>query len=131
MKKASALLTAVLVFVVLIVFGVWFFHHSEGWSFVDAFYFSVMILTTVGYGDFVPTHDVSKIVTSIYGIICIPIVLFVFGVITESYFESRIKRLERRLRSIITREEEIEKDVEEIEEDIEETEDKVEDLDKK
>lgn len=118
MKRFSALLTALIVILILIVFGVWFFSHSEGWSLIDSFYFSVMTLTTVGYGDFVPTHDVSKIVTALYGVVCIPIVLFIFGVIAENYFENRMKSLEHRLREIMSQEKEIEEAIEETEEKI-------------
>lgn len=35
----------------------------EGWSWVDALYFCVATLTTVGYGDVTPTTDVGKVFT--------------------------------------------------------------------
>jgi voltage-gated potassium channel Kch len=35
----------------------------EGWSVVDALYFSVVSLLTVGYGDYVPTSDGAKLFT--------------------------------------------------------------------
>jgi len=126
MKRFSALLAALFVVFVLLIFGIWFFSHSEGWSLVDSFYFSVMTLTTVGYGDLVPTHDLSKIVTAIYGFVSIPIVLFMFGVIAENYFENRMKGIERRMREIMSQEKEIEEAIEEAEEKIEETEESIE-----
>ena len=46
--------------------GVWFYMRFEGWSFVDALYFSVITLTTVGYGDFSPQTSVGKIFTVFY-----------------------------------------------------------------
>ena len=48
-----------LVFVVLVtlVGGTIFYSTIEGWSVVDAFYFSVTTLTTVGLGDLAPDHD--------------------------------------------------------------------------
>ena len=49
--------------------GTWFYHQVEGWSWLDAFYFSVITLTTVGYGDFSPQTAVGKIFTIIYIII--------------------------------------------------------------
>ena len=46
--------------------GTAFYHQAEGWSFLNAFYFSAITLTTVGYGDLHPTTDVAKIFTVIY-----------------------------------------------------------------
>jgi len=68
-----------LIVAILLVFsylfaGTIFFHLAEGWSFVDAFYFSGVTLTTVGYGDFVPKHDLSKIVTVFFAFSGISIV---------------------------------------------------------
>ncbi len=38
----------------------------EHWTGVDALYFSVMTMTTVGYGDLTPTTNISKIFTVVY-----------------------------------------------------------------
>lgn len=38
----------------------------EDWGWVDAFYFSAVTLTTVGFGDFTPTTAASKIFTVFY-----------------------------------------------------------------
>ena len=43
-----------------------FYSNVEGWSSIDALYFSVMTMSTIGYGDFVPTTDNSKIFTIIF-----------------------------------------------------------------
>jgi len=39
---------------------------SEGWTIIQALYFSVVTLTTVGYGDFTPTSAGTQIFTIIY-----------------------------------------------------------------
>lgn len=43
-----------------------FYHFIEGWSWLNSVYFSVITLTTVGYGDFHPVTDGGKIFTIFY-----------------------------------------------------------------
>lgn len=46
----------------------------EGWSLPDAAYFSVVTLTTVGYGDLSPTTTMSKLFVIYYSVVSIAIV---------------------------------------------------------
>ena len=49
-------------------FGLW-----EEWSMVDALYFVIVTITTVGYGDLVPLTDKAKIFTVFFmvaGLVC-------------------------------------------------------------
>lgn len=52
--------------VALLATGTVFYTLVEKWSFVDAFYFSVTTLTTVGFGQPAPTTDVGKIFTAFF-----------------------------------------------------------------
>jgi voltage-gated potassium channel len=51
-----------LVFLTLLT-GTIFYSYQEGWTLIDAFYFSVTTLTTVGLGDPAPTTPVGKLFT--------------------------------------------------------------------
>ena len=42
------------------------YRYLEGWRWIDAIYFSVITLATVGYGDFSPQTDAGKIFTIFY-----------------------------------------------------------------
>ena len=55
----------ILVFFTLLT-GTIFYSLQEGWSLVDALYFSVTTLTTVGYGDLAPTTTIGKLFTVVY-----------------------------------------------------------------
>ena len=46
--------------------GTVFYHLVEKFSWIDAYYFSVVTLATVGYGDLVPRTDVGKLFTTLY-----------------------------------------------------------------
>lgn len=50
----------------LILSGTLFYSSFEGWSVVDSFYFSVVTLATVGYGDLAPKTVGGKLVTIVY-----------------------------------------------------------------
>ncbi|MEA5058364.1 MAG: ion transporter [Anaerotignum propionicum] len=54
-------------------------------SFFDAFYWAVVTLTTVGYGDVYPQSDLGRIVSMISSIIGIAIVALPTGIITAGY----------------------------------------------
>lgn len=49
-----------------LVVGTVAYHYIEGWSWVDAFYFSAVAGSTVGFGDLTPTTDGSKLFTVLY-----------------------------------------------------------------
>jgi voltage-gated potassium channel len=58
--------------------GTLVYHWLEGWNYLDALYFSVISLATIGYGDFVPTTQVSRAFTIVYVINGIVILLALF-----------------------------------------------------
>jgi len=49
----------------VVIGGTIFFHLVEGWSWLDAYFFTVVTLSTVGYGSLVPVTAVGKIGTTI------------------------------------------------------------------
>ena len=69
-----------LILVALLVSGTLFYSGVEGWSVIDALYFSVMTLATVGYGDLSPSTDLSKIFTILYVVVGVGVFL---GFITK------------------------------------------------
>lgn len=112
-KRHRLLVLAITMLVTLVVIGTVFFMSAENWTFVDSLYFTAMTVTTIGYGDLVPSHDISKIIAVVYAVLSIPLALFAFGIIAENYFEIRLARLERRMLDIVGRERNIQKAVDE------------------
>jgi len=69
--------------------GTIFYHLDQGWSWLDSYYFSVVTLSTVGYGDFVPTKPGAKIFTTIY--------IFVGVGILTTFITATMKRQGKRI----------------------------------
>ncbi len=61
-ETRALLLMALLV----VVIGVVFYTNVEHWSLLNAIYFCVVTLGTVGYGDITPTTDAGKLFTVFY-----------------------------------------------------------------
>ena len=55
-----------LLVVITLLVGTIFYSLVEGWSVLDAFYFSVTTLTTVGLGDLAPKTVAGKLFTVVY-----------------------------------------------------------------
>lgn len=88
--------------VLLIVIGSVFYWRVEGWSYIDALYFSVVTLTTVGYGDFTPSTTAGKIFTIFYIVIGLGIIAAFLSAFATSSIDVLRKRPDRKLTRFVT-----------------------------
>jgi hypothetical protein len=63
---------------ITLLLGMFVYHWLEGWSYLDALYFCVISLATVGYGDLTPPTPLAKLFTIVYVINGIVILLALF-----------------------------------------------------
>ncbi len=77
---------------VILAVGTVVFHYLEGWTWIDSLYFSVITLTTIGYGDFSPETDAGKLFTLAYIVIGLGVILSFIQTIHQHYRDSRRKR---------------------------------------
>ena len=80
----------------LLVGGAFLFHRVEGWTYFQSLYFSVITLTTVGYGDFSPETFAGRLFTMFYVMIGVGIIVALISRIAANAAEARTERRERR-----------------------------------
>lgn len=91
---------AVMLVIILVLLGTVLYSMLEGWSVLDAAYFTTVTLTTIGYGDLAPTHSVTKIITMFFAFAGVTIFVFAVSTITESYFGKRVGSLETKVQQV-------------------------------
>jgi len=81
--------------VVLLFSGTLFYSQHENWSHLDALYFCVMTMSTIGYGDFAPTTSLSKVFTIIYSLISIGVFVGVVSKIAQVMIQGKHRHHEK------------------------------------
>lgn len=82
--RALPVITGFLVFT-----GTMVYWRTEGWTIIESFYFSVMTLTTIGYGDLTPTTPGTQIFTVIYVLIGIGVLLALLTSVAQAYIKQK------------------------------------------
>ncbi len=95
--KALPLVAGVLV----LTGSLFFWRFEEGWSYLDALYFCVVTLTTVGYWDLHPTTDVTQIFAIIYILTGLGILVALLSSVAQQYITQKAEmgKLRERLGS--------------------------------
>lgn len=77
--------------------GTLLFHRLEPWTWIQSFYFSVVTITTVGYGDLTPSSDLSRLFTAIYLLVGVSIGIVTLGIIGSEILNYRAVRYQERI----------------------------------
>ena len=67
-NNTQLLMMASAFFVIHMSVGCLWYTQLAGWTLLDAAYFSIVTITTVGYGDYTPRDDVARAFTSLYAL---------------------------------------------------------------
>lgn len=84
--------TLIILMVSLLVGGTLFYWQALRWTILDSFYFCVMTISTIGYGDFAPTTPFSKVFTIVYAIMGIGLFASFVGKLVALRMEHHAKR---------------------------------------
>ena len=73
----------------LVLTGTIFYWRTEDWTLIQALYFSVVTLTTVGYGDLHPTSAGTQIFTIIYILTGLGVFVALLASVAQKYIEQK------------------------------------------
>ncbi|XP_071170980.1 uncharacterized protein [Mytilus edulis] len=82
------LVVPVIILFVYLFLGALMYTRWEDWSYLDAFYFTFISVSTIGFGDITPAHTKYFIVTSIYVFVGLALVSVCINVFMEFYIVS-------------------------------------------
>lgn len=88
-----------LLMVTLLLGATIFYWRTEGWDIVDALYFSVMTMSTIGYGDIHPTTTLSKMFTIVFALLSIGIFAAVVSKLVAIILKRKKQNAESRNKS--------------------------------
>ena len=98
--RSFQFLAILLALATVIVSGTVFFKYVEGWGWIDAYFFTVVTISTVGYGSLVPATALGKIGTTVFiflGLGIFAVAIQQFGVYTMRKREEHTEWLFGRL----------------------------------
>ena len=95
--RKEAIRGLLIITLITIFSGTWFYYRFEPTitNWLDAYYFTVITLTTIGYGDFSPTIPLTKLFTTVYVFIGLGIIAGLIGLIGEAIIEDAGQRANR------------------------------------
>ncbi len=74
----------------IIAAGTVFFHFVEGWGWLDSYFFTVVTLSTVGYGSLVPATALGKIGTTVFIFLGVGIVATIIQQLAAHQMKKRL-----------------------------------------
>ena len=82
--------SAILAVLIAVAIGATIFHVIEGWSILDSLYVTVQTLTTVGFGDVVPSTRLGRAFATIFMLVGVGIVLYALTTTVQSVVQLQL-----------------------------------------
>lgn len=111
MKLKHHLMTTILAFTLALITGAFAYHFVEGWGIFDSFYFVVVTVTTIGYGDFFPVTSAGKIITMFFAFFGVATALYILSKVSSSIFRKDVGEKVSELKRDVRKEDEIKEEV--------------------
>ncbi|KAK2724991.1 potassium channel subfamily K member 2-like [Artemia franciscana] len=99
-KRIWLVIFALLCLAIYLAIGSVFFMFSEGWSFLDSFYFCFITVTTIGFGDYVPAQTYHMLACTAYILVGLALTSAVIEMIRLRFIES-LKKLKSSVNQLL------------------------------
>ncbi|MGV8080785.1 MAG: potassium channel family protein [Syntrophales bacterium] len=77
--------------IILILTGTLGYHATEDWELLDSFYATIVTISTVGYGDFMPRTPQGKLFTIVLILFGVGTMFYTVGLLTQNMVEGRLR----------------------------------------
>lgn len=100
------IVTLLSIIFLILIFGTVVYHLLEGWTWIDSLYFTTVTISTIGYGDIYPTHEITRLFTVFFIFIGVGTMFYSITAIFEHIVEKGIaRRLPKHLKRLKLRQE--------------------------
>jgi voltage-gated potassium channel len=100
MVAKNKLIAAISLMALLICTGAVSYHLVEGWTYTDSLYFTVVTLSTIGYGDLYPVTQAGKMFTIFFIIAGVGSFLLAIATIAEYVMLARMEKIDEGMKSL-------------------------------
>ncbi len=106
METSKKVIVVAITSIILVLTYAYLISIVEGVDYFTALYFSIVTITTTGYGDFTPKTFLGKALTVVYLCFGVGIVMYLFSLIAEYIIEGRfeefmrLKKMENKIKSL-------------------------------
>ena len=91
LRVKKRLMVPVVLLLIIIFGGAYLYQVIEDWRYLDSVYFTVVTITTIGYGDFAPQTDGGKILTIIFPFVGIGMAFYFFSLMGKYLFSKHLR----------------------------------------
>ena len=92
MELLKSLYKPIIIFLILLLGGSFFYSQVEGFKYLDSLYFTSITVTSIGYGDFKPITDAGKIFTIFFSFLGLGVAIYLFTIIGKHIFLKHLRK---------------------------------------
>ena len=111
MVKKIHFILPILLLVIFVMLGAFAYHQVESWNLLDSFYFVIVTITTIGYGDLTPATNLGKIFTMFFSFFGITIAFYLFSMIGAHLFKKHVNQKVNEIKKEVQKQQEIKQDI--------------------
>ncbi len=82
---------------IAVIVGTVFYRYTEGWSWLNSVYFTIITITTVGYGDFTPSTVLGKLFTMFYLMLSVGLLVGIVSILSNHIIKQETRKTHEKL----------------------------------